>query len=536
MPLVDVTTGGTQLTEEATSELCRSCQKNRATHMCEDCGAALCSECLDSRTTEYDVCGDCHHSLGEPIPGEKFESCPECKSENLTRGKRTIDICARCHSVRIVVLEDKRRTLALEMRHAVMTIQYGHTKLREFNNKLSVTKRLLVSLRMANFLHYKWLEEKIEAIQEELPAIKNRIGSQAEIVARRMAAETKNFTEYALWRVSQFPFIEGITNRITELGIYYKQNVDEAIESLRITLKDVKRQLDGLDYYRNHFTNFYEHCQLSVGELPVCALPDVKVAGSDFLKNDKALGTLYLTNKRLLFLAETGRVRRKMETIFDFPLLYLKSIEEDGRFRKRLVLKLKQGDVRISCSDQTKKVLPDYVEIARKFDRYVQTDMQRVRKIEQEEVSISDVRLKIEGMVYSLLSPNKRQDDATAIRPDLGYQTQPWSTSQVQPREIPYGTGYASPEYFRKDLERTIGRSNQPQNGNMQYRPSESIDTLQRSSESIYGAMRETVHLLRDGRLVTEDFIRRYKDLMRDSYLNRREIQRLSRESREQFW
>jgi hypothetical protein len=236
--------------------------------------------------------------------------------------------------VRVVVLEDKRRTLALEMRHAVMTIQYGHTKLREFNNTLSVTKRLLVSLRMANFLHYKWLEEKIEAIQEELPAIKNRIGSQAEIVARRMAAETKNFIDYALWSPSQFPFIEGITNRITELGIYYKQNVDEAIESLRVTLKDVKRQLDGLDYYRNHFTTFYEHSQLSVGELPVCALPDVKVAGSDFLKNDKALGTLYLTNKRLLFLAETGRVRRKMETIFDFPLLYLKSIGRTGDFER----------------------------------------------------------------------------------------------------------------------------------------------------------------------------------------------------------
>jgi hypothetical protein len=266
-------------------------------------------------------------------------------------------------------------------------------------------------------------------------------------------------------------------------------------------------------------------------------LPDVKVAGSDFLKNDKALGILYLTNKRVLFMAETGRVRKRMETVFDFPLLYLKSIEEDGRFRKRLVLKLKQGDVRISCTDQTKKVLPDYVEIARKFDRYVQMDMQRVRKIEQEEVSISDVRLKIEGMVYSLLSPNKRPDDTTpSLRPDLRYQTQPWMTTQSQQRGIPYGTGYASPEFFRKDLERTVGRVESNQNYDTQYRPSAPIDALQRDAESIHGAIRETVHLLRDGRLVAEDFIRRYKDLMRDSYLNRREIQRRSRETRGQLW
>jgi hypothetical protein len=524
------------LAEESASEQCQSCKNNRATHLCEDCGAALCTDCLDNRSNEYIVCGDCHHSLGETIPGEKFETCPECESENLTRGRRTIDICSRCHSSRVVVLEDKRRNLALEMRHAIMAIQYGHTKLREFNNKLSATKRLLISLRMANFLHYKWLEEKIEAIQEELPAIKNRIGSQAEIVARRMAAETKNFIDYALWSPSQFPFIEGITNRITELGIYYKQNVDESLESLRSTLKDVKRQLDGLEYYKNQFANFYEYSQLSVGELPVCALPEVKVTGSDFLKNDKALGTLYLTNKRLLFLAETGRVRKKMETVFDFPLLYLKSIEEDGRLRKRLVLNLKQGEVRITCSDQTKKVLPDYIEIARKFDRYVQTDMQRVRKIEQEEVSISDVRLKIEGMVYSLLSPNQRRDETAPLRQDIGYPSQSWGPPELRPKEIPYGSGYASPEYLRTDLERSIGRPETNRYQNTQYRSGASMDTLQRDAESINGAIRETVHLLRDGRLVTEDFIRRYKDLMRDSFLNRREIQRLSRDTRERLW
>jgi hypothetical protein len=524
------------LTEETTSEQCQSCRSNRATHLCEDCGAALCNDCLDNRSNEYVVCGDCHHSLGETIPGEKFDSCPECKSENLTKGKRTIDICSRCHSSRVVVLEDKKRNLALEMRHAIMTIQYGHTKLREFSSKLSATKRLLISLRMANFLHYKWLEEKIEAIQEEIPAIKNRIGSQAEIVARRMAAETKSFVDYTLWTPAQFPFIEGITNRITELGIYYKQNVDEALESLRVTLKDVKRQLDGLEYYKNQFSEFYEHSQLSVGELPVCALPEVKVTGSDFLKNDKAMGTLYLTNKRLLFLAETGRVRKKMETIFDFPLLYLKSIEEDGRFRKRLVLILKQGEVRISCSDQTKKVFPDYVEIARKFDRYVQTDMQRVRKIEQEEVSISDVRLRIEGMVYSLLSPNQRQDERSSPRQDLGYPTQHWASPDPQPRGIPYASGYVAPEYFRKELVDTIGRTEPSRYQNTQYIPEASIDALRRDTESINNAIRETVYLLRDGRLVTEDFIRRYKDLMRDSYLNRREIQRLSRETRERFW
>lgn len=523
------------MTEDILSEQCQSCKNSRATHICEDCGVVLCTDCLSNRSNEYTVCGDCHHSLGESVPGERFETCPECESVNLTKGKRTVDICSRCHSPRVSGLEDKRRSLALDMRHAIMAIQYGHTKLREFSNKMVTTKRLLVSLRMANFLHYKWIEEKIEGIQDELPAIKNRVGSQAEIVARKMAAETKSFVDYNRWKPSQFPYIEGITNRITELGIYYKRNVDESLEPLRATLTEVRRQLDGLDYYKNQFAEFYEHNQLSVGELPVCALPDVKVTGSDFLKNDKACGTLFVTNKRFIFVAEIGRVRRKMETIFDFPLVYLKSIEEDGRFRKRLVLKLKQGDVKISCTDQTKKVFPDYVEIARKFDRYIQTDMQRVRKLEQNEISISDVRLKIEGMVYSLLSTNQRPEEPVSRSRDP-FQAPSWTQPTPGSYDIPIGSGYSSPDSFRRELEREVGRREPAGRYEPSYRTNASLDTLKRDAESIHGAIKETVHLLRDGRLVAEDFIRRYKDLMRNSYYTRREIERQSRDTREKLW
>ncbi|MFW9869676.1 MAG: hypothetical protein ACFFEL_08625 [Candidatus Thorarchaeota archaeon] len=525
------------MTEDPSLGKCRSCQSNIATHMCEDCGAAICSDCLDSNSSEYTVCGDCHHTLGNPEYGEKFEECPECESENLTKGRRTTDICPRCHSSRVVLLEDRRRSLALDMRHAIMSIQYGHTKLREFTNKLVVAKRLLVSLRMANFLHYRWIEEKIEGIQQELPAIKNRIASQAEIIAKRMAAETKNFIDYTLWNPSQFPFIEGITNRITEMGIYYKQNVEQALEPLRITLKDVRRQLDGLDYYKGQFATFYEHNQLSVGELPVCALPDVKVAGSDFLKNDKALGTLFLTNKRFLFIAEVGRVRKKMETVFDFPLIYLKSIEEDGLLRKRLVLKLKQGDLKISCSDQTKKVFPDYVEIARKFDKYIQTDMQRVRKIEQQDVSTSDVRLKIEGMVYSLLSTNTRSqyvNEDPITRPAPRYKYSGWDTSRARP--TPFGDFYGRPETFREELDRTVKRYDQGRNQRPIYDLSPKMHALRRDAASIENAIRDTVHMLRSGQLMAEDFIRRYKDLMRDSYHNRREMDQISRSARDSLW
>ncbi len=523
------------MTEETSSLSCKKCSTNSASHMCEDCGTVFCAACLEPRTTEYFLCKDCHHTLGRQIPGEKFQECPECGSESLGVGRKTVEVCAHCHSSRTTLIEDKRRTLAQEMRRAIMSLQYGHTKLREFSNRLVSAKRLLVSLRMANFLHYKWLEDKIEETQTEIPAIKKRIGNQAEIIAKQMVAETKGLIDYISWSPNQFSFIEGVVNRITELGISYRATVEETLVHARLSLEEVKRQLDGLSYYKQEFATFYDYSELSVKELPVCAFPKITLAGSDFLKNDKANGTLFITNKRLVFIAETGRVRKKTDIVFDFPLIYLKSIQEDGRLRKRLILQMKQGNLKVACSDQTKRVLPDYVEIARKFDRYVQTDLQRVRKLEQAAVSVSDVRLRIEGIVYSILSSKSR---VTQIPRDRYHQPQrpqhPWPS-----RDFP---GYVhndennTPRSFREHLEDTMGRRRTDD-----YRPpvgqnQVNIESLKRNAQAIDEAAREIILLVRTGRMVPEDFIRRYRGLMRDSYYTRRELERAANPREPQRW
>ncbi|MFX1415644.1 MAG: hypothetical protein ACFFC0_02480 [Promethearchaeota archaeon] len=420
--------------------------------------------------------------------------------------------------------------MAQELRRAIMNIQHGHTKLRDFANRLDSAKRILVSLRMANFLHYHWLEEKIESIQEELPAIKNRIGNQAEIVARRMAAETTGLIDYNRWTPEQFPFIEGVTNRVVEISNHYKQNVDDALNEVIPKLEDVSTQLEGLSYHRTEFKEFYEHVELSVNELPVCALPDIKVVGSNFLKQDKAEGTLFITNKRLIFIAETGRLRKKTETIFDFPLVYLKEIDEVGRLTKKLVLRLKQGNLRISCNEETKKVLPDYLEIARRFEKYMQTDMQRVRKIEQKSISISDVRLKIEGLVYTLLSGGGdwAQQQPSTRRP-FGV------TRDSDPdrfRDYAFRKDYHdNSRRFRDHLEDTYGRSGYGYLGR-----DKELETLRRDAIEIDEAIDETIQLMRNGHLVTEDFIRRYRGLMRDSYNTKRELERISQKMSRYRW
>ncbi len=493
--------------------------------MCEDCGTVLCPECLDSRTKDYYMCRDCHATLTSS-QNDEIDTCPKCESENIDAGRRTADICPRCHSSRIILLEERRRSLAQELRHSIMSIQYGHTKLREFTNKLESAKRTLVSLRMANFLHYHWIEEKVESVQDEMPAIKSRIGNQAEIVAKQIAAETKGLIDYSKWTPAQFPFIEGVRNRVTELGSYYKQHVDDSLNEVRPRLKEVMAQLDGLSYHRKEFTDFYEHGELSVNELPVAALPDIRVVGSNFLKNDKAYGTLFITNKRLFLVAETGRLRKKTEIVFEFPLMYLKEIEEDGRLRKRLVLRLKQGNLKITCSEDTKKVMPDYIEIARKFEKYMQSDLQRVRKIEQKNLNISDVRLKIEGLVYSLLSTA----GSTFGDPLQGYPGKPEffqrgpSLSRYHKPENPYD----HPRAFKERLEDTIGQVDYRQRVPRSAASSE-IEYLRRNAMEIQSAINETVHLMRNGHLVPEDFIRRYRGLMRESYHAHREMERASR-------
>ncbi|MHA2396866.1 MAG: hypothetical protein ACXAC0_09200, partial [Candidatus Thorarchaeota archaeon] len=92
------------------------------------------------------------------------------------------------------------------------------------------------------------------------------------------------------------------------------------------------------------------------------------------------------------------------------------------------------------------------------------------------------------------------------------------------------------PESFRDELDRVIGQYDQRPNARPTYDASPRVHSLQRDAVSIDNAIRDAVHMLRSGQLVTEDFIRRYRDLMRDSYHNRREVERATRESRDKLW
>ncbi|MHA1858358.1 MAG: B-box zinc finger protein, partial [Candidatus Thorarchaeota archaeon] len=249
---------------DASHDSCQACQDSEATHLCEDCGAVLCLDCLESTTTEYYFCTNCHRNLGDIRGNQKPERCPDCDSDQIGVGRKIVEICPRCHSTRLILVEDRRRELAQELRKAILSLQYGHLKLREFVRHFTSARQLLVSLRMAKFLHYKWLEDQLETIQEEIPALKNRIVSQAEIVAKQMAAETKGLMDYPSWTADQFPFITGVTNRITELGERYKLHVDETLQSVRARLDELRGHINGLDYYRREFAGFYRHSELEV--------------------------------------------------------------------------------------------------------------------------------------------------------------------------------------------------------------------------------------------------------------------------------
>ena len=262
-----------------------------------------------------------------------------------------------------------------------------------------------------------------------------------------------------------------------------------------------------------------------MGELPVCAFPEVKVAGSDFLKHDKATGSLYVTSKRLVFIAETGTFRKKTEVIFDFPLLYLNGIEEEGRLRKRVLLRFKQGDVKIVCTEQTQKVLPDYIQIARRFDKYIQMDLQRVRKLEACDINASDARLKIDDLVYQLLSRNHY--DTTPLKSPSPPRRQPsgWYNPAVTTSN-PQSRTYSS---FRDELDDIIDRANTWRFGpSTPPQDSESVH-LKRVAQDIEREIAETVRLLRNGLIIPSEFVRRYRGLMRDQYRLRRQMNQYRR-------
>ena len=189
---------------------------------------------------------------------------------------------------------------------------------------------------------------------------------------------------------------------------------------------------------------------------------------------------------------------------------------------------MKQGFLKIACNEQTGNVMSDYIEIAKNFDRYVQTDLQRVRKLEQRNVNVSDVRLKIEGLVYALLNPV-----AYHRRDPMGFPVDPSQSSFPGSLGSPtYDDVLSRQDGFREHLGHTLDRG--PSRQHPPYNTE--FDTLQRNAAAIENAISETVHLLRNGRIVPEDFIRRYKGLARDSYNTRHQMERFQSEPERRRW
>ncbi|MCK4483844.1 MAG: hypothetical protein KAU89_03400, partial [Candidatus Thorarchaeota archaeon] len=166
----------------------------------------------------------------------------------------------------------------------------------------------------------------------------------------------------------------------------------------------------------------------------------------------------------------------------------------------------------------------------------MQTDLQKVRKLEQVNVNVSDVRLRIEDLIYSLnTGRNRPRSVMTYPHPPAGaYYAEP---SRPQPRYAhhDYG-GYRQGAQFKDHRERTIDRGAYQRYPGARGEMAAEIETLRTNASSLDNAIRDTVHLFRGGRLVPEDFIRRYKGLMRDSYHTRKEIERRSSRDAGYYW
>ncbi len=498
--------------------------------MCQDCGEPLCQRCMATRTTEHFMCGECHVIIGPVDNREPPTMCPECKSEKIVTSRRMEDACPKCHSSRVVSIEEKRRDLSLRLRQAIMSIQYGYNRLREVGNKLIAVQRTLVSLRRASFVAFYWFEDKVERLQKEMNAIKARVLNQADATARRMAAETRGLMDVDNWTVDQFSFIEGIVTRLMDVGEGYRELVDESLNEISKELARLAEDLEGLEYYRREFASFYEYAELQLNELPVCALPNIKIISSDFLRIDKAIGKLYITNKRLIFMAETGTFRRRTEIIFDYPLQYLTSIEVEHVIRRRVVFKMRQGIIKMACGEQTQRVLREYIEIAKNFDKFAQKDMQRVRRIEQNEFNVSDIRLKIEEMIYTLLAPNRKRTQVVCS---------PTESANAAPRVVirqpePV-TGWPYQDYMREHTYRTPHVGPQTEGwGQQDNLPPHEIDSpeiqrLRREVADIERTAQNTIERLKRGHMLIEDFVQTYRNLMRDAYENRRMLEYLER-------
>ncbi len=397
------------------NNLCIFCSEKNPIYYCEDCNLSFCEDCgYNDKRTVYE-CGHCKSNDIEcrqrnSVNGELY-ICKNCGSLNIEIKRIIQRACPSCRSSNVISIAKKRLILIKQLREVLNGFKFGYQELKAFLREFRAIRQKTLALRTVGYLHDPVIEQTLLSVYERIKVVSKELLERAtqEIDLFRVQMEKYYNYNYNQWAPSDFPQIELIINQIQDDVTQYQSYVRKILAQPKKEQGLVQSKLNVIRYYKSIYDEYSEVLNLFPGELPVCAFRDVKFSKSTISSLKKGKGILFLTDQRLIFIRQSGWIRKKVQRIFNFTYNHILDVTIVGHIFKKLLFILDQGDLIFSAPKKMMEAILDYLKISVNFGKYRINDDKVLNTLDQIQISTKHLEKQIDRKIVQLMAGIPRE-------------------------------------------------------------------------------------------------------------------------------
>ncbi len=381
---------------QSNNSLCPVCRIRVVERCCMDCGYVFCVKCSRHKVSEFDTCSRCGPSAIEQT--DEGTVCREC-GEPAQLATRRENLCVNCNSDNVTPIHNMRQNLVSRFRTAYYELRVGHELLTGFATRLRTVRWQIRELRTGGFLHNPEIEKNLlELITKAIPAVNERILFRAQKIVERHRASKARFIHPEKWQVSDFPLLAGLIEGIQEDIDDYETYCIELVKELKDVLETIEQDLQPLQRWHTIFTKYSDHLDIGEEEKAVAAIPSISLGKTETGKR-MSQGTLFVTTRRLLFLGQTGLIKRDTSVIRSLPLPAITGIREEGRLRRRLIVITDDEELRLRGSSETLQEISKTITLAQNFSEHSLVTIKGSIRVTELKVDIMALRNALDKLI-----------------------------------------------------------------------------------------------------------------------------------------
>ncbi|NHI92318.1 MAG: hypothetical protein EAX96_07425 [Candidatus Lokiarchaeota archaeon] len=387
---------------------CNFCNEKEALYYCNNCSLIFCNSCADKEIRYLIICSNCFSSIQEfeftEDIKEKSFKCPECKSVKHKEATKNIKLCPSCRSHDILTIAEKKRNLIKSIRDSAVLLRQGYEKLNSFINRTEKVKSSLYKLRINGYLHEFTIEKILFELYSQIPIIKDKLFLKVRQDYELLKNQLANVSNLKNWVPHNFPSIESTITQVIETARSHSKFVTDTFNPLNKQIAIINSKIEAINYFKNIFDEYQNNLLLLPGELPVCAFKEIKFNkfSNEEIKSKK--GTLFFTDRRIIFYMKKGFFFKKLFKHFDLIYEGFEKACIKGRFFKKIYISVDMGELIFSAKPNLLNAILKYFNVAINFEKYRVSDKVSPRIFDKKEFELMDLKNSIETCITNLLN------------------------------------------------------------------------------------------------------------------------------------